>query len=209
MILWFASGNFHKKRELSDIFSYNSSNFKALVRIPAEAGIEFAPEETGNTFIENALIKATALYRLLEESLPDGYTNGDTIIADDSGICVDALNGRPGIHSAYYGGAKLEASERNALLLAEIGVNPARSAHFVCAMVLYYGPDRFFIAQETLEGELVKCVEFARGSGGFGYDPILLIPELGRTVAELDPDEKNRLSHRGKAGRAIGRMLCY
>ena len=200
MILWFASGNLHKKRELADIIP-------ADVRIPADSGLEFAPEETGNTFIDNALIKATALYQLLEELRPDGYTSGDPIIADDSGICVDALDGRPGIHSAYYGGAKLEAEERNSLLLAEIGDNPLRSARFVCAMVLYYGPDRFFIAQETLEGELVKSVEFSRGTGGFGYDPILYIPELGRTVAELSAEEKNHLSHRGKAGKAIGRML--
>jgi XTP/dITP diphosphohydrolase len=82
-----------------------------------------------------------------------------------------------------------------------------RSARFVCAIVLYYGPDRFFAAQETFDGELVKNAEAARGKGGFGYDPILYIPELGRTVAELSDEEKNRYSHRGKAGRAIAKIL--
>jgi XTP/dITP diphosphohydrolase len=74
-------------------------------------------------------------------------------------------------------------------------------------MVLYYGPNRFYIAQETMEGEIVPAADAVRGSGGFGYDPIMFIPELGRTVAELDAEEKNLLSHRGKAGRAIADFL--
>ena len=202
MIIWFASGNLHKKRELADILSSailaSGVSFKINIKIPSDVGLEFAPEETGNSFVENALIKATALFKLV----------GEPVIADDSGICVDALDGRPGIHSAYYGGKELNAAERNALLLSELGDNLNRKAHFVCAMALYYGPDRFFIAQETLEGELVRNVEVARGSGGFGYDPILFIPKLGRTVAELSDEEKNKFSHRGKAGRAIGSLLC-
>jgi len=102
---------------------------------------------------------------------------------------------------------KPDAAEQNALLLEELGDTPLRTARFVCAMVLYYNPDRFFVAQETLEGELVKNAEAARGKGGFGYDPILYIPALGRTVAELNAEEKNRWSHRGKAGRIISKIL--
>ena len=207
--IWFASGNKHKKKELADILS--ADILSAELKTPGDAGLAFDPEETGSSFLENALIKAGSLWRLLEEKRPGGYSSGDPVIADDSGICVDALGGRPGIYSARYGDAdgksKLADSERNTLLLAELGDNPRRSARFVCAMVLFYGPDRFFVVQETMEGELAANAEAARGTGGFGYDPILFIPELGRSVAELSDEEKNSLSHRGKAARAIARLL--
>jgi XTP/dITP diphosphohydrolase len=206
MTLWFASGNIHKKKELAAILSGVGD---LELKIPIEAGLCFDPEETGNSFLENAMIKAEELYRLLEKQSPGGKRQA--VIADDSGICVDALGGRPGIHSARYGmadrGEKITDAEKNAMLLAELGDNTRRSARFVCAMVLYCGPDRFYAAQETLEGELVKNAESARGLGGFGYDPVLFIPELGRTVAELSEEEKNRYSHRGKAGRAIAKIL--
>jgi XTP/dITP diphosphohydrolase len=209
MTIWFATGNMHKKEELAAILPGHR------IRIPSEAGIDFDPRETGNSFVENALIKARELYHLIS-----GFSPGEPVIADDSGLCVDALGGRPGIYSARYGGSA-EAREgapilpgkggqsgdarRNALLLKELGDNPRRNAHFVCAMVLFLGEDRFFIAQETLEGELIRE---SRGSGGFGYDPILYIPEKGRTVAELTEEEKNTLSHRGKAGRVIAKLLA-
>jgi XTP/dITP diphosphohydrolase len=204
MTIWFATGNIHKKRELAAILPGEALD----VKIPVDVGLDFDPEETGSSFLDNALIKAEALHLLLEERRPSFYTPGDPVIADDSGLCVDALDGRPGIHSARYGGKDLGAPEKNARLLAELGDCPSRSARFVCAMVLYYGPHRFYAAQETLEGELVKNVESAKGKGGFGYDPILYIPDLGRTVAELSEEEKNRFSHRGKAGRALGRFFC-
>ena len=208
MIIWFASGNLHKKKELSGILSAQIlSNNTLIVKSPADSGLEFAPEETGDSFVENALIKAAALYSMLEERRPDGYSPGSPVIADDSGLCVDALDGRPGIHSAYYGGLELNSKERNTLVLSELGDNPMRNAHFVCAMVLYYGPDRFYIAQEILEGEIAKNMQLARGLGGFGYDPILYLPEFGRTVAELSDEEKNRISHRAKAANAIGRLF--
>ena len=221
MTIWFATGNIHKKKELSEILSAHiESKIGFELKIPADAGLIFDPNETWNSFLDNALIKAEALYRLLEERRPDArhhgvWRKGDPVIADDSGICVDALDGRPGIHSARYCGSgitvsdrKLLAAERNALLLAELGDNPLRSARFVCAMVLYYRADRFFAAQETMEGEIVKNAEAMRGQGGFGYDPMLFIPELGRTVAELTEDEKNRWSHRGKAGRVISGIVA-
>jgi XTP/dITP diphosphohydrolase len=207
MTIWFASGNAHKKAELSAVLN-------APVLIPVDAGIDFNPEENGTSFHENAFIKAQALCRLLNGRRPPQYREGDPVIADDSGLCVDALGGRPGIFSARYAGAggaagekKLSDSERNALLLAELGDAEKRSARFVCAMALLINPNRFYLAQETLEGEIVKGPQFAKGSGGFGYDPILYIPEFDRTVAELSEDEKNRVSHRGKAGRLIARML--
>lgn len=198
MTIWFATGNLHKQRELGAILSGHT------VRIPGEAGLAFDPEENGASFMENALLKARALYRL----------TGEPALADDSGLCVDALDGRPGIYSARYGsierygsggGRKLDDRERNALLLAELGDQPRRSARFVCAMALVFSEDRFRLVQETLEGEIIRE---ERGAGGFGYDPVLYLPEFGRTVAELPEAEKNRISHRGKAGRAIAKLLA-
>jgi XTP/dITP diphosphohydrolase len=193
MTIWFATGNPHKRAELAGILS------DYVIAIPSEAGItDFDPKESGNTFLENAFIKAKALYVRLKEP----------VIADDSGLCVDALNGMPGIYSARYGserGGKLSDQERNRLLLKELGNNPHRKARFTCAMVLLFREDRFVIVQETLEGEIIRE---ERGTGGFGYDPILYIPEQGRTVAELSQEEKNRMSHRGKAGRRIKALLA-
>jgi XTP/dITP diphosphohydrolase len=195
MILWFATGNLHKREELAAILRDHT------IRIPREGGVRFDPDETGTAFLENALIKAGALYRLVREP----------VIADDSGLCVDALGGRPGIRSARYGageGEKPDDSRRNALLLAELGDNPRRSARFVCAMALLLGEDRFYAVQETLEGEIVRNPGEARGSGGFGYDPIFYLPEKGCTLAELSEADKNLISHRGKAGRAVAKLLA-
>jgi XTP/dITP diphosphohydrolase len=191
MIVWFASGNEYKRDELRAILGGYD------IKIPADAGLEFAPDENAPDFAGNALIKAHALYRLV--CAP--------VIADDSGLCVDALGGAPGVYSARYGsenGVKLGASERNALLLSQLGDSDKRSARFVCAMALMLDANRFFVAQETLEGEIARQ---ERGSGGFGYDPILYLPDKGRTVAELDSLEKNLLSHRAKAARAVERVL--
>uniref|UniRef100_A0A7C3EE94 dITP/XTP pyrophosphatase n=1 Tax=Gracilinema caldarium TaxID=215591 RepID=A0A7C3EE94_9SPIR len=192
MKLWLATNNDHKKRELEQIFSGH------VLVIPGTAGIAFDPDETGSTFLENTLIKARALYDLVHEP----------VIADDSGLCVDALDGRPGIYSARYGstnGKKLESWERNTLLLKELEHETNRKARFVCSMVALFSHDRFYVVQETLEGEIIRE---SRGSGGFGYDPILYLPEWGCTVAELSEDEKNRISHRGKAGKALARLLA-
>ncbi|MDR2576014.1 MAG: non-canonical purine NTP pyrophosphatase [Treponema sp.] len=225
MNIWFATGNAHKKAELSAILKTHGVDCRLL--IPKDAGLDFDPEETGTSFHENALLKARELYILLEKARPALFSPGDPVIADDSGICVDALDGRPGIYSARYAGReqrtdsreqreegtkianakKLEAGERNSLLLEEIGSATNRKARFVCAMVLMYSPDRFFIAQEIMEGEIVKDMGHARGAGGFGYDPILFIPEFGRTVAELSEEEKNMSSHRGKAGKIVAKIM--
>jgi XTP/dITP diphosphohydrolase len=219
MIIWFATNNAHKKQELEAVLSGHS------LKIPAQGGMAFDPPETGGSFLENALIKARALRRLLAER--EGGPPVGPVIADDSGLCVDALGGAPGIYSARYAGknpaggggaaggadggetgvkteGKLTAAERNVLLLEELGRASRRSARFVCAMVLLYGEDRFFAVQETLEGEILRE---SRGGGGFGYDPLLYIPALGCTAAELSMEQKNRVSHRGKAGRALARFL--
>jgi XTP/dITP diphosphohydrolase len=199
MTIWFATGNEHKRQELSAILAGHT------IIIPSDTGIAFDPAETGGSFLENAFIKATTLFESVREP----------VIADDSGLCVDALDGRPGMYSARYGstdGKKITCSERNALLLKEIAAAKSASeddtdgkkARFVCAMVLILSKDRFFAAQETLEGEILNE---ERGSGGFGYDSIFFLPERDCTVAELSEKEKNSISHRSKAMRAIRKAL--
>jgi XTP/dITP diphosphohydrolase len=192
MKIYFASGNAHKKEEMARIFS------QCEIVIPADEGIDFDPEETENSFYGNSLLKAKALYGIV----------GKPVIADDSGICVDALDGAPGVLSARFGsenGKKLSSEERNEILLARMRGVENRSCRFVCNMVLYLGNERFVSVQETLEGELIAE---SRGSGGFGYDPIVFIPSYGKTVAELSGAEKDFLSHRGKAGRKIAELLA-
>ena len=208
MIIWFATGNMNKKAELQAILG----DVNLEIKTPNEAGLLFDPDESGTSFHENAMIKALELYRLLcKKGL---FNPGDAVIADDSGLCVDALDGRPGIYSARYAGAdrpptdtKLTSAERNALLLEELGNKTNRKARFVCAMVLLWDENRFYLVSETIEGEIVKGLSGQRGDGGFGYDPVFYIPELGKTAAELPDAEKNKISHRGKAARVIGKML--
>jgi XTP/dITP diphosphohydrolase len=195
MKIWFATNNAHKKEELEAVLN-------TRLYIPSEEGIEFNPEETGMTFYENALLKA----RELKKNLGG---NDNLVIADDSGLCVDVLDGRPGVFSARYGeknGEKLTSEQKNLLLLDELGETENRSARFVCAIVLLAENDRFYIVQETLEGEIVRKSGM-RGDGGFGYDPVFWIPTLGRTLAELSAEEKNSISHRGKAGKQIADFL--
>ena len=176
--------------------------------IPADEGIDFSPVESGTTFLENSMIKARALWELVR--LP--------VIADDSGICVDALGGAPGIFTSRYAGAdfprgrpdgaKIPQEEQNRLLIEQLNATGEsdRSCRYVCSVVLLLGPSRFFVAQETLEGTLVRSAAERAGAGGFGYDPIVFLPGYGKTVAEIPADEKNRISHRGKAVRAVAEM---
>ncbi len=205
MTIYLATGNKHKKDEMSQLCKGHT------IKIPLDESIEFDPEETGLTFIENSLIKAKALWEIVKQP----------VLADDSGICVSALSGVPGIYSARYAGEKypqgnptqkqkLSQQEQNTLLLEHINSKDnieSRKCHYVCAMVLYYGEDAFICVQETMEGELVKTIDDACGAGGFGYDPIVFLPDFNKTVAELSEDEKNAISHRGKATKKILKFL--
>lgn len=208
MKIYLASGNLHKKQEMASIFSGHT------ILVPADDGITFDPEENGKTFLDNSLIKAKALWDLVRQP----------VLADDSGICVDILDGVPGIYSARYagkemhtgrpGGRKISQEERNQLLLEEVAQviesgekGCSRSCRYVCAMTLYLGFDRFYAVQETMEGSLVEDISQSRGKGGFGYDPIVIIKSIGKTVAEISPEEKNKISHRGKAGAILNAML--
>lgn len=202
-ILYLASGNKHKRQEMQQILPDYE------IRIPSDDGIEFNPVEDGKTFYDNSLIKARALWELVKKP----------VIADDSGICVDALNGEPGIYTSRYAGpdfmhgkpdgSKITQDEQNRFLIQQLNDTGSknRSCHYTCAMVLLLNKDRFFVAQETFEGELIGSIEEQAGTGGFGYDPIVWLPQYKKTVAEISADEKNRISHRGKAVREIAQIL--
>jgi len=206
MNILLASGNAHKLSEMSAVFPQHR------LLTPTEFGVAgFSPVENAPDFHGNALIKARALHAAVLK-LRGSDTAVPPILADDSGICVNALNGRPGIFSARYGEDSptppRNDPERNALLLQELAMvtEPTeRSAFYVCAMVLLFSPDRFMLAQETWDGR----IDFAPsgGTAGFGYDPIFFLPEQGLTVAELSAEHKNRLSHRGKAAAQIALLL--
>ena len=203
MQLLIATNNAHKRNEFTGIFAGHS-----LVT-PRDLGLRFDAEETGSSFLENALLKARKLREVLADSNTPG-TGETVIIADDSGICVAALAGAPGIYSARFGSpdggkTELEASARNQLLLAAIEHSEDRSAHFVCCMVALLGSDRILVAQETWEGEIAR--RSSTSGGGFGYDPVFYLPAMGCTAADLSPEEKNRLSHRGRASRVLAAAL--
>ena len=199
MKLYLASGNKHKRKEMQQILP----EFEIL--IPKDEGIEFNPAETGETFYENSMIKAKALWEIVHAP----------VIADDSGICVDALGGAPGIFTSRYAGPdfmkgrpdgkKISQEEQNRLLIEQLNSTKSdnRSCHYTCSIVFMLNPDRFFVAQETFEGKLIKSIEEQAGTGGFGYDPIVFLPEYGKTVAEISAEEKNRISHRGKAVKLV------
>ncbi len=191
MKIYFASGNSHKREEMARIFQPHS------IVLPSDEGISFNPEETENSFFGNSLLKARALWEIVQKP----------VLADDSGICVDALNGAPGIYSARFGsenGIELSSGQRNELLLSRMKGITNRTSRFVCSMVLYLGKDRFINVQETLEGVLI---DRELGTGGFGYDPVLFVPSYNKTVAQMTAEEKDACSHRGKAGRLLVRLL--
>jgi XTP/dITP diphosphohydrolase len=187
-----ASGNPGKLREIEAILGGGLS----LVA-QSELGIGEA-EEPHATFVENALAKARHASRAA----------GLPALADDSGLCVHALGGEPGVHSAYYAGREGSREERdarnNARLLDALG--DERSAYYCCVMVLVRRADdpRPLIAEGLWHGEIARA---PRGTSGFGYDPLFFLPQLGRTAAELAPAEKNRVSHRGRALRKLLELL--
>lgn len=182
MKLVLASNNRHKLAEMRDILE----GLGIQVMLQSEAGIRTSPEETGETFEENALIKARAASEA--SNLP--------AVADDSGLMVDALGGKPGVYSARYGGDGLSDRERWELLLRQTEGEENRRCRFVSAIACVFPGGDTVTARGECEGELLRG---PRGSGGFGYDPVFYIPELGRTMAELSPEEKNRVSHRARA----------
>lgn len=194
------SSNPHKVKEINEIVSYflplleerdgvRCHKLGKITFILPPKG--FDPDETGTTFAENSLIKAKAAWEL----------SHDWSLADDSGLCIDALGGKPGIYSARYAETAPKRIER---VLKELdGVNN-RKAHFICSMTLI-DPDGevAFSCEGVCEGQIIKE---AKGTNGFGYDPIFMPDGYDKTIAELPEDEKNRISHRSKA---LGQILEY
>ena len=190
------------------IATQNTGKVREIRRLLVKISIEFvgldqvgpvtAPEEDGTTFLENAVIKA--------RYYADRF--GNIALADDSGLVVDALDGSPGVHSARYGGDGLTDAERTDLLLRELREVPAgkRTARFVCAVVVYdpSKDGKLLHASGTVEGSITRE---PRGTDGFGYDPVFVPIGETRTTAEMSAEEKDELSHRGRAIRAIEPVL--
>ncbi|MCF2532322.1 RdgB/HAM1 family non-canonical purine NTP pyrophosphatase [Yinghuangia soli] len=190
-----ATRNAHKVTELRQILSTAGLDVE-LVGADAYPEIPDVPE-TGLTFAANALLKAHALAK----------ATGLPAVADDSGLCVEALNGMPGIFSARWAGRHGDDKANLDLLLAQVSdiAVEHRAAYFACAAALAL-PDG---TERVVEGRLNGTLTFApRGTGGFGYDPVLQVDGDSRTTAELTPDEKNAISHRGKAFRALAPIVA-
>ena len=189
-----ATGNAHKVGEVQRILGAVSADIEVLA-LSAWPDAP-TPIEDGLTFAENALIKARSA----------AAHTGLPAIADDSGICVDALNGMPGIYSARWGGEHGRDVENLLLLLAQVRDVPAerRGASFVCAAALATPEGVERVVEGTVDGVLTTE---PRGTGGFGYDPAFLPHGYDRTTAELDPDEKDAISHRGAAFRALAPIV--
>ena len=182
-----ASNNAGKVREFKALLA--PLHFEVISQ--GELGIA-AAEEPHHTFIENALAKA----RHASEA------SGLPALADDSGICVDALAGAPGVYSARYAGEHSNDAANNQKLILELGENPNRSAHYVCALAFVKSPNdpEPIIVQTRWYGQILKE---AQGNNGFGYDPYFYLPELNQTAAQLDSSHKNQVSHRGQALREL------
>ncbi len=187
--------------------SNNPGKLREIAALLAPLAVEVIPqshlgiaeaEEPHDSFLDNALAKARHASR----------AGGLPVLADDSGLCVDALGGAPGVHSAYYAGREGSREERdarnNAKLLACLG--DARMAHYACVMVLVRSADdpQPLVAQGIWRGEIARV---PRGANGFGYDPLFFLAERGLTAAELPADEKNRISHRGRAAARLLELL--
>lgn len=191
MRIIFATGNKGKLREIDDILKDLSIPIVSM----KDAGITSEPDETGVTFEENAIIKAKHAADVLKEK--------DAIyMADDSGLEVDALGGEPGVYSARYMGEDTPYTVKNKNIIDRLdGVeNDKRTARFVCVIAAVLPDGEVVTTRGTIEG---KIGYEERGTNGFGYDPIFYLPDMSVSTAELSPDEKNRISHRGRALEAM------
>ena len=189
----FATGNENKMTEIRMILS----NLGMPVYSMKELGVEADIVEDGISFEENAEIKARAISRLL----PD-----DIVLADDSGLEIDYLDKAPGIYSARFAGEDTSYDVKNCILLDKLEGIPdeERTARFVCAVAAAFPDGSVETVRGTIEGTIAKEM---LGENGFGYDPIFYVPEYGCTTAQMDPDKKNELSHRGNALRAMRRII--
>ena len=189
----FATGNAGKIREAGEILRELDMEVISM----KEAGVWVEPEENGTTYAENALIKARAVAALTKDAI---------ILADDSGLEIDYLNKEPGIYSARYLGEDTSYRIKNKNLIDRLnGVeDEKRTARFVCAIAAVLPGGREFSTLGIVEGRIGYE---EKGENGFGYDPIFYVPEFGKTTAELSEEEKNAISHRGRALRAMAEKL--
>lgn len=189
----FATGNKDKMKEIRMIME----ELKLPILSMKEAGVEKEIIEDGTTFQENALIKAKAIAELL----PD-----DIVMADDSGLEIDYLNKEPGIYSARYMGEHTSYDIKNNHILERLKGVPKeqRTARFVCAVAAVFPGGKSIVVNGTMEGRIADHIA---GENGFGYDPIFWLDDYGCTSAEISPEEKNSLSHRGKALRAVRQQI--
>ena len=196
MKLILASRNKKKIREMEALLSKYVDGVQILSL--DDIGFEGDIEENGETYEENALIKA----RTAVEASENRYA----AIADDSGLSVDALNGAPGVYSARYAGGHGDDAANNALLLQNLAATPAaeRRARFVCCIACVYPDGTSFTVRGETEGLII---DQARGEGGFGYDPYFYYEPFGKTFAELSAEQKNAISHRGKAVEKLAERL--
>lgn len=197
MKIIFATGNKDKMAEIREIMS----DLNIEVASMKEEGIESDPEENGISFEENALIKARAVAKIAKEKGIDAI-----ILSDDSGLEVDCLGGEPGIYSARYLGRETPYSEKNRYIIDKVNAtgDKERTARFVCAVAAVF-PD---MTEEVVRGTIEGTVAFTpSGNQGFGYDPIFWVPELSCTTADLSNEEKNKISHRGRALRMMKEVL--
>lgn len=190
MKLIIASNNQNKIREIKEILSGKFSEILSL----NEAGICHETIEDGETFMENAIKKAREISEI----------SGCYAIADDSGICVEALGGAPGVYSARYAGEHGNDEENNALLIKNMEDKKNRKAYYIAAIALSSPEGEIVEAEGYMFGEVLYE---PKGNGGFGYDPLIFLPEMNKTVAELTPTEKNKISHRAKALENLLRKL--
>ena len=189
MKLLIASNNQHKIEEIKQILGNKFDEILSL----SDVGIVCDPEENGKTFLENALIKVYAVSKLTD--LP--------VLGDDTGLCVDALNGAPGVHSARFAGDHDNAKNRKKLLACLEGLTD-RKAHFTTAVALFYPDGRLITAEGNVDG---KILEHEVGTNGFGYDSLFYCTELNKTFAEATAEEKNSVSHRGRALQKLAEKL--
>ena len=186
MKLIIASNNNHKLIEIKAILG---GLFEEIVSM-REAGIEHESVEDGSSFMENAVKKAKEIAEL----------SGCCALADDSGICVDALDGAPGIYSARFCGHHGDDEANNRLLLKKLEGREDRGAHYTCAIALVYPDGRQVCAEGYMYGQIGYE---EKGENGFGYDPLFFLPEYGCTAAQLSPEQKNQISHRASALHAL------
>ena len=188
-----ATHNPGKLKEMGAILA----QFGVEVVSPRDLGLTVDVEETGTTFAENAMLKAKAICAAAK--LP--------AIADDSGLCVDALNGGPGVYSARYGGEGLDDKGRYMLLLNSLRGQSTRTAHFTCAIACAFPNGDTLTAEGRCDGTIAYA---PMGEGGFGYDPVFFVPELKKTFGQLTAEEKSAISRRGRALESfIGKLETY